>query len=121
MSGIKFIRGDELLKGKVNHKVDTVKEIILKKGVVPNLLQLAKVKFIKGDKIEKHFHESIYEIFYVISGELLLIENNESTRAASGDTFVISPKQYHSLEILQSTELIYFNLEEKTWNDDFRI
>ena len=113
MSGIKFIKSEELLKEKVNHNINTFKSIIIQSGTVPNLLQFAKAKLNKEETIETHLHESMYEVFYVMSGELLVIENNKQTKVSTGDTFIVYPKQYHSLEILKDSEMIYFNLEEK--------
>ena len=111
MPQVKFIRNKEILKEKVNHKNNVVKEVILKNGELPNLLQLARAKLLCGDKIEKHSHESMNEIFYVLSGELFVIENNITTKVSSGDTFVVYAKQYHSIEAIKDTELIYFNLD----------
>lgn len=111
MSSIKFIKNENLLKEKVNHQTSVFKEVILKKGIVPNLLQLAKAKFQTGDLVEKHYHDRMYEIFHVIKGELLVVEDNKKTKVSEGDTFVVFPKQDHSLEILEDSELIYFNIE----------
>lgn len=111
MPQIKFIRNNEVVKEKVNHTINVIKEVILKNGEVPNLLQLAKTKLLCGDKIEKHAHESMNEIFYVLSGELFVIENKITTKVSSGDTFVVYAKQYHSIEAIKDTELIYFNLD----------
>ncbi|MHB1688935.1 MAG: cupin domain-containing protein [Ignavibacteriaceae bacterium] len=72
---------------------------------------MSTVKFQTGDSVEKHFHESMFEIFFLIKEELLVIEDDKITKVSPGDTFVVSPKQNHSFEILQNSELIYFNIE----------
>jgi len=113
MTGIIFIRNNEVIKEKVNHKNNVMKEVILQKGLVPNLLQFAKTKLSKGDKIEKHLHESMIEVFYVLTGELLVIEDEIKTKVFPGDTFVIYPRQNHSLVSVKDTEIIYFGIEMK--------
>ena len=112
MTGIKFIRNYEVIKEKVNHKNNVVKEVILKNGEVPNLLQFARTKLSKGVVIEKHLHESMNEIFYVLSGELKVTAEQLTTNVSSGDTFVVYAKQNHSIEAISDSEIIYFNIAD---------
>lgn len=111
MSGITFIKYKDQLLSNINHQSLIFKKIILKKGIVPNLLQFATVNFQSGDSIEKHSHESMYEIFYVIKGELIVFNDLNQTKVSDGDAFVVYPKQNHRFEILQNAKLIYFNIE----------
>ena len=107
---IKFIRKNELIKQSVSHQNDKFKEVILKNGEIPGLLQFAKSKFNIGDKIEEHVHESMYVIFYVLKGEVIVMDDEEKVIANEGDTFVIYPLQKHSLRFNKKTELMYFNI-----------
>ena len=48
---------------------------------MPGLLQFAKSEFNAGDKVEEHFHESMYEIFYVLKGEVIVMDDEEKVTA----------------------------------------
>ncbi len=109
---IKFIKTGDVVKKPVSHLKDKVKEVILQDGEIPGLLQFARAKFNKGDEIESHSHESMYEVFYVIRGEVNVSGNGKSEVAREGDTFVVPPLQNHSLAFNQETEMIYFNISQ---------
>jgi len=49
-----------------------------------------------GGTADPHSHEKIEHIFYVISGQLLLVCNGEKYILKSGDAIYIPPKTLHS-------------------------
>ena len=78
---IRIIKESEALKASINHNPLFMKNVILSNNEVPNFLQLATVEFISGAVIDMHSHESVTEIYYLISDSLKLLTN--------GDTFLI--------------------------------
>ena len=108
---IKIIRKNELIEQPVSHQKDKFKEVILKNREIPGLLQFASSKFGGGEKVNEHVHESIYEIFYVLKGEVVITGGELKETAKEGYTFVVFPLQIHSLSFNKETEMIYFNLE----------
>ena len=51
-----------------------------------------------NQRVKKHFHEQVEEIFYVIEGEILLKGNNENDIILKqGHVVYLPPKQVHAL------------------------
>jgi mannose-6-phosphate isomerase-like protein (cupin superfamily) len=113
LMGIIIIRADNHEIVPVSHQQEFIKRIIIPKGVVPGLLQCAIAQFHAHDMIASHKHETMIEIFYVVSGKLCLISNIDRYLLKGGDCFVVFQGTDHCLEILSETRLFYFNLETR--------
>jgi len=109
---IKIIKNNELLSEPVSHQAGLFKEVILKNDVIPGLPQFARAKFNPGDEIEEHFHESMYEVFYIISGRFKIFCDDTEKIAEAGDSIVIPPRHKHSFHFIEKTELVYFNIPQ---------
>ncbi len=107
---VKIKRNKDILREPVSHNDQYFKKVILKNDAIPGLLQFAKANFKSGDEVDEHFHESIYEVFYLISGAIRVIADEIEELAVSGDSIIIYPEQNHSFKFIKNTELIYFNL-----------
>ena len=64
------IIGSKIIDSKVNHISESTKKIYLESGIVDSLIQLASADFKKGERVEPHFHETMTEVFYIVSGEM---------------------------------------------------
>jgi len=109
---IKIIKKNKFEKKLITHNQNYFKEVILKDCVIPGLLQFAKAKFNLGDKIEEHFHESMNEVFYIISGRFKIFCDDAEKIAEVGDSIVIPPRHKHSFCFIEKTELVYFNIPQ---------
>lgn len=53
-----------------------------------------------------HYHKQNEEAFYIVSGELDVEVNGETTRFKAGDFFGIEPFDMHSFRFLEDTVLV---------------
>ena len=96
---------------QVSHQAEFKKHVILANGVVPGLLQCATAYFDVGDEISPHEHESMTEIFYLMSGKLQVELDASLYIINKGDAFTVFPGVIHSIKFLAASQLFYFNIE----------
>ena len=104
-----------IIRSKDQQKTTTshgkyIKRVILGEDLIPSLLQFAYSEFKRGDIIEKHSHESMAEVFYILKGKLEIVIGNHSDTAEKDDCIVVRAGEQHSLNILEQTKIIYFNI-----------
>ena len=58
------------------HNPDIQKKVMLNPGAVPHLTNFSQAIFKPGQKVVPHLHETMYEIFFVESGEGIIRINN---------------------------------------------
>lgn len=107
-----------IIKSKDQQTITTshgkhLKKVILGKEIVPPLLQFACSEFKRGDIIEKHSHDSMTEVFYILNGKLEILLENKTQVIEKGDCVVIRAKESHSFNFLEKTEFIYFSLSDE--------
>jgi len=106
-----IIRARDASSIPVNHKGTFDKNVIVSNGVVPGLLQCATVVLREVDVIESHLHESMTEIFYILSGELSVSLDSVHHSLTQGDSFVVFPGVMHGIAAMSEAKLFYFNIE----------
>lgn len=94
----------------LSHDGNKFKSIIIEKGRVPGLMQLAEASFEAGESVPGHVHESMTEIFHIKKGRISINLKGEVHELSEGDTFVVHAGTLHSLNFLAPTRLIYFSL-----------
>ena len=94
-----------------SHNPDLLKNLIIKKGVIDHLLQFATATFKKGESISSHLHESMFEVFYVLNGEVDVKIGAEKLIASEGDTFWVPIGTLHSLQFQMDSKILYFGIE----------
>jgi quercetin dioxygenase-like cupin family protein len=72
------------------------KELLLKGGIVPGLTQVAESTVAPASAIEVHNHPTMWEFFFVLSGEAVYILDGEEFQVGPGDLFVVPPGRRHS-------------------------
>lgn len=95
----------------VSHQINLAKEVVFERGILPGVLQCATTTLHPGAKVFAHCHDSMAELFYVISGGLLLQAGGAQHLMRAGDTFLVPPKCTHAFDVLELTEVIYLNFE----------
>lgn len=94
---------------KTSHKASNV----LKKVVTrENITQFGKAVFKSGDNVEKHSHETMYEVFFITSGKVLFIVEDKKIIAQKDDTVIIKPTEVHeqSNPYTKKAEWLYFGV-----------
>lgn len=98
---------------KTSHKTSNVlKKVISKNGELGNITQFGKAAFKSGDSVEKHSHETMYEVFFITSGKVLFVVEGKKIVAKKDDTIIIEPKEVHeqSNPYNKKVEWLYFGL-----------
>jgi quercetin dioxygenase-like cupin family protein len=75
------------------------KELLLKGGIVPGLTQVAVSTIAPASDIETHHHPTMWEFFFVLSGEATYVLDGEEFQVGPGDLFVVPPGGRHSQKI----------------------
>ncbi len=95
----------------VSHQADQTKEVVFKRGILPGVLQCARTTFQPGAIVSAHSHDSMAELFHVITGSLLLKVDGAQHFIKAGDAFLIPSKCIHAFDIVERTDVIYMNFE----------
>ena len=108
---IMIIRASNHETAPVGHQPEFSKRVIVPGGILPGLLQFATADFQTDDVIAPHTHQTMAEVFYVLSGMLHLSGPSENHALSAGDCFVVFPGVEHGITFLGPSKLLYFNLE----------
>jgi len=77
-----------------------------------NNVEINKLKLNRGHQCSKHIHDSKYNMFYVISGEIKVrVWKNEydlvdETVLTADQGTIVKPKEYHRFEVLQDSVIL---------------
>ena len=72
------------------------KELLLKGGIVPGVTQVAESTVAPASAVETHNHPTMWEFFFVLSGEATYVLDGEEFQVGPGDLFVVPPGRQHS-------------------------
>lgn len=72
------------------------------------------VRFLPKTSIKPHFHKNVREIFYVKSGNGIIVLNNERYEAKADDIFLCEPNDLHEIinDSLEELVLLIFKINE---------
>jgi quercetin dioxygenase-like cupin family protein len=93
---MKIIHADQLPEIGTSHAEEIKKKVFLEKGLVPRLMMFSSAVLKPGQMIEIHAHPTMFEIFYVLSGQLEFTVNGEKSILKAGDCLVAEPGEQHS-------------------------
>ena len=72
--------------------------------ITDNFKQLNVLEIAKGEKFGNHYHKIKHEVFYIISGRILLkIDQNDWIMMNEGTAFLIEPGDRHTIEAIRNT------------------
>lgn len=96
----------------VSHNEDIKKQVIIDKGAIPQLMTYGKANFKPGQEVETHQHDTMYEVFYVLSGKALFIVNNEEIELSKDVCLIIEPGEPHSQKnpFTEDVTWLYFGI-----------
>jgi len=109
---MKLVNIDSLAEIGVSHNPDIKKKVFINNGDVANLTTFATATFKPGQSVELHKHETMYEIFFILSGKVDFTVNGEKLTLGSGDCLTIEPNEIHNQNNPYDKEVtwIYFGL-----------
>ena len=86
----------------------TPKAVILRGGVLPNVTQVAVATLHETDVMEPHRHATMYEIYYVLTGEATYYVAGETHQVGPGDFLVVPPGAEHFQKVTKGPHQIFY-------------
>jgi len=81
----------------VSHNFNVTKKVLISKGIIPGVTQLAKTVVPPGEVCGSHFHKDMWEIFLVDEGCGVMVVNEKEIKLKKGDCMIIEPYENHEL------------------------
>jgi quercetin dioxygenase-like cupin family protein len=109
---MKIVKIDNIQARGISHDPDILKKVLIEKGEIPHLMTFGEAVFGPGQSVEKHFHETMYEVFYITSGKAVFIVNGKSVDVVPGDCITIGPGEVHSQDnpFDEKVKWLYFGI-----------
>jgi quercetin dioxygenase-like cupin family protein len=93
---MRLINDKDLAETGVSHNPEIKKKVYLGGDVVPPVTTFSRATFQPGQSVETHAHETMHEVFYILSGKaVFIVEGNEIT-VTPGSCVLIEAKERHS-------------------------
>ena len=88
-----------------------LKKRVFAENPLPYISAISHILLQTGDKASEHLHDSFYEIFYCIRGEIIFVINEISIPLKTGGLLIVEPHEPHAInEVIQETELLYLHV-----------
>ena len=96
----------------VSHDPSIRKRVLLRRGDVPHVMQLAQARFAPGQVAPAHAHADMHEVFLVEAGEARFTVDGVAHRLGTGGCIAIAPGERHEVANAGATELVltYFGV-----------
>ncbi len=86
----------------------TMKSVILRGGVLPDVTQVAVATLQESDVMEPHQHDTMYEIYYCLEGEATYHVAGEQHPVRPGDFLVVPPGAEHFQQVTKGPHKIFY-------------
>lgn len=94
---MKLTHLNELPEQSVSHNPEIKKRVMLTPFEFPNITNFSQAIFTPGQVASSHTHETMYEVFYIESGEGKIRINNEEYCLKQGTCVVVEPREVHEI------------------------
>jgi mannose-6-phosphate isomerase-like protein (cupin superfamily) len=94
---MKVARLEEIAAEGVSHDRAIRKRVLLRRGEVPHVAQLARATFEPGQVATGHAHADMWEVFVCESGRGRLTVGGETVDLRPGTCVVVEPGEQHEL------------------------
>lgn len=81
----------------VSHNPEIKKQVLVKKGQIPFIAQIAKTTFKIGQIAPSHIHQDMYEVFIVEQGSGKAILDNREIQLEQGTILTVEPGEAHEI------------------------
>ncbi len=91
---------------ETSHNKDIKKRVMISKGAMPLVTQIAQVVFKPGQIAEKHIHDDMFETFYIERGEGIVAIDDTNVALEKGMCVTVEPGEAHELKNTGKEELV---------------
>ena len=104
---------DNIAEEGVSHNPEIRKQVLLKRGDVPHLMNFTRSCLAAGQTARAHRHGDMCEIFFVESGSGTIKVDGQAHQLCAGTCVTIEPGEEHEIFNQDSTDLvlIYFGIQ----------
>jgi mannose-6-phosphate isomerase-like protein (cupin superfamily) len=100
----------------VSHDPSIRKTVLLRRGTVPQVAQLAQAALPPGDATTAHAHADLHEVFVVTAGAGIATVDGAAHALSVGSCLVVEPGERHVIANTGTVDLVllYFGVEPPT-------
>jgi mannose-6-phosphate isomerase-like protein (cupin superfamily) len=100
---------------------DIIRELAASRNSSARKQSLAEATIPVGGTVPEHFHKTIEELYFVLSGTGLMKIEDETRQIGEGDTVIILPGQRHKITNNGSEPLVFLACCSPEWNADDQV
>lgn len=93
---MKIVHWDKLPELGVSHNPEIKKKTLIGHGEIPQLMMFGTAVFRKGQKVDIHKHDTMFEVFYIQKGKAVFEVNGEKHILEPGHCITIAPGEKHA-------------------------
>ncbi len=99
---------------EVSHNTKIKKHVLISKDVIDHLTMFSRAVFPPGEIADSHSHSEMTEVFFVVSGQGLILVNDRSVPLQTGTCVTVEPEEMHELKNTGSTDMVvlYFGIKK---------
>jgi quercetin dioxygenase-like cupin family protein len=103
---------EHLTEEAVSHNPAIKKKVMLRSGDLPHLTNFSQACFAPGQVADSHAHQDMGEVFFVESGEGVIIIDGSPYGLTPGTCVAVEPGEIHEVKNTGKTDLVltYFGL-----------
>lgn len=90
----------------VSHNAAILKKVILRRGTVPHVTQIARAIFPPSETATGHSHVDMWEIFICEEGEGEIIINDKKIMLSPGSWVLVEPNDIHEIKNRLNGQLV---------------
>jgi quercetin dioxygenase-like cupin family protein len=102
------IKRSTLTAEPTRHGDDVMKEVLLRSGVLPAVTQVATATIPPNHENELHEHPTMFEIYYVLSGEADYDIAGQTYSVGPGDFVIVPPATQHRQRTKSAPHRIFY-------------
>ncbi|EAQ40965.1 cupin domain-containing protein [Polaribacter sp. MED152] len=109
---MKLIHTNQLPEIGTTHNEAIKKKVFIKKEEIPKLMMFGSATFTPGQEVDTHKHDTMCEVFYILSGKAEFIVNSKKHNVVTGDCITIEQGEFHSMRnpFLEDVTWVYFGI-----------
>jgi quercetin dioxygenase-like cupin family protein len=89
----------------VSHNPAVRKRVLLRKGTIAALTQVARARFPAGEIAEAHLHQDMWELFICERGTGTMVVSGQAHLLSRGSWILVEPGESHELRADKGEEL----------------
>lgn len=91
---------------ETSHNKEIKKKVMISKGAMPLVTQVAQVVFRPGQIAEKHTHDDMFETFYIEQGEGIVAIDDTNVALEKGMCITVEPGEAHEIKNTGKEDLL---------------